>query len=51
MLKNVKIENFQSIRNLEIDLDAQIVLISGPTDNGKSAILRAIKNAVFDGID
>jgi len=50
MLKRAHVIDFQSVRDLEIDLDAKIVLLSGPSDNGKSAILRAIKNAIFDGV-
>jgi hypothetical protein len=50
MLKEAHIQNFQSIKDLKLNLDYPIVVITGPTDEGKSAILRAIKNPVFDGI-
>ena len=50
MLKSVQINNFQSVKDLFLDLDHPIVVITGPTDEGKSAILRAIKNAAFDGV-
>lgn len=50
MLKRAHVVNFQSVKDLEIDLNARIVLLSGPSDNGKSALLRAIKNAIFDGV-
>jgi len=50
MLKSAQINNFQSVKDLFLDLDHPIVVITGPTDEGKSAILRAIKNAAFDGV-
>lgn len=49
MLTRAKIQNFQSIKELDINLNSPIVMFTGATDSGKSAILRAIKNAIFDG--
>lgn len=50
MLKYVEIGNFQSLKDLKINLNYPVVAITGPTDSGKSAILRAVKNAIFDGV-
>jgi len=50
MLKRVIIKNFQSIKKAEVDMNHPVVVITGHTDEGKSAFLRAIKNAVFDGV-
>lgn len=50
MLKRALVKNFQSIKSLEIDLNHPVIVITGPTDEGKSAILRAIKNLIFDGV-
>jgi exonuclease SbcC len=43
MLESLKITNFQIHRKLEIDLDERITTIVGPSDRGKSSILRAIR--------
>jgi len=50
MLTRIRIADFQSIAKLDIDVDAAVVLLTGPSDNGKSAILRAINTAVSRGI-
>jgi exonuclease SbcC len=42
MLKNIEIKNFQSHKNTEIEFDSGINVITGPSDQGKSAILRAL---------
>lgn len=44
-LRRIRIENFQSIVHLELDIEGVTVLV-GPSDQGKSAIIRAI-TAVF----
>lgn len=43
----VKIENFQSIKDIEFDIDKYTVL-TGPSNSGKSAICRAIEGALFN---
>lgn len=50
MLTRVRIQDFQSISKLELDVGAPVVLFTGPSDNGKSAILRAINTAVARGV-
>jgi exonuclease SbcC len=42
-LKRLRIKNFQVHKNLEIKLDPFVTTIVGPSDVGKSAIIRAIK--------
>jgi len=43
MLESLELENFQCYRKFQIDLNHPIVCLLGPSDSGKSAILRAIK--------
>lgn len=43
----VKIENFQSIKDIEFSIDRYTVL-TGPSNSGKSAICRAIEGALFN---
>lgn len=43
----VKIENFQSIKDIEFEIDKYTVL-TGPSNSGKSAICRAIEGALFN---
>lgn len=43
----IKIENFQSIKNVEFEIDKYTVL-TGPSNSGKSAICRAIEGALFN---
>lgn len=43
----VKIENFQSIESAEIDINGLTVIV-GPSDRGKSAIIRALKSAFLN---
>jgi predicted ATP-dependent endonuclease of OLD family len=43
MLKEIRIKNFQSHSSLTLELDEGVNTIIGPTDRGKSAIIRAIK--------
>lgn len=44
-IKKLHIENFRSIRSLDLDLDETVVFI-GPNNAGKSAILEAIRIAL-----
>jgi len=43
MIKSIKIKNFQSHRNTELVFDKGLNVIIGPTDSGKTAIIRAFK--------
>ena len=43
MFTRLEIKNFQSHKNTTIDFDKNINSICGETDNGKSAVIRAIK--------
>ena len=42
MLNSLKITNFQSHSNTEIDFDPRLTVLVGPSNNGKTAIIRAI---------
>lgn len=44
---NVIVENFQPIAKAELELDGLTVIV-GPSDRGKSALLRAIEGALFN---
>lgn len=48
IITKVKIENFQSHENTIIDFHSGLNIITGPSDNGKSAIIRAIKWVLFN---
>ena len=48
IIAKVKIENFQSHENTIIDFHSGLNIITGPSDNGKSAIIRAIKWVLFN---
>lgn len=43
MLERLRIQNFQCHERLQVDLDPAVTTIVGPTDSGKSAILRALR--------
>ncbi|KKN88302.1 hypothetical protein LCGC14_0248640 [marine sediment metagenome] len=43
MITKIGIRNFQCHRSLTIDLDEFVTVIVGPSDSGKSAIIRAIR--------
>jgi energy-coupling factor transporter ATP-binding protein EcfA2 len=45
MIKDLKIQNFQSLKNVSIELGGFNTII-GPTDSGKSALFRVITNLV-----
>lgn len=47
-LNRLKIKNFQSLKDVEIDFSDRITTIVGKTDSGKSAILRALKSLCFN---
>lgn len=44
----VDVKDFQSIKNAHIEIPDGITVITGATNNGKSAILRAIEAALFN---
>ena len=43
MIQKIEIQNFQSHKHTVIDFDKGVNVITGESDNGKSAILRAIR--------
>lgn len=45
---HVKIKDFQSLKDVDIKLTPGITIITGPTNNGKSAVIRAIDSALFN---
>lgn len=48
----VKIKNFQSLSEANLELPDGLTIVTGATNNGKSAIVRAVEAAVFnDGVD
>lgn len=47
MLKQVSIRNYQSLRALDLLL-GRVTVITGHSDSGKSALVRAIQTAVFN---
>lgn len=47
-IEKVILENFQSHKNTTIEFDNQLNVIVGPSDSGKTAILRAIKWALYN---
>jgi|GEM_PF-5706524 len=48
MFKKIQIQNFQAHQNTIIDLTDNVNVISGPSDSGKSAIIRALKWLCFN---
>lgn len=42
MIRSVRIVNFESHRNTKLDFAPGVNVITGPSDNGKSAVLRAL---------
>jgi len=48
MLRKFLIRNFQSHRRLSLDLDPRITTLIGPSDIGKSAVLRALRWALMN---
>lgn len=47
-LKNIVLENFQSHKHTSMNFDEGLNVILGPSDSGKSAIIRAIKWALYN---
>lgn len=44
---NIRIKNFQSIEDIDIEVNG-FTCITGPTNSGKSAILRAVSSAILN---
>lgn len=42
MIKSIKIRNFQTLASLNLELSSGINVISGPSDSGKTSVIRAI---------
>jgi len=47
-IKNLQIKNFQSHKDTTLEFDEGLNIITGPTNMGKSAILRALKKVIRD---
>ena len=47
-IKKVILENFQSHKYTELEFDNSLNVIVGPSDQGKSAVIRGIKWALFN---
>lgn len=47
-IKKVILENFQSHKYTEMEFDSSLNVIVGPSDQGKSAIIRALKWALYN---
>ncbi len=47
MLENLKVQNYQSLRDVDIDL-GKFVVIVGPSGRGKSSIIRALRAVCFN---
>ena len=43
MIRHIELRNFQKWKSLVLDLDPQITVLVGPTDVGKSAVIRALR--------
>ena len=48
MIQEIKIQNFQSHKNTKIVFDKGVNIITGTTDCGKSAVIRALKWIVYN---
>ena len=44
----IKIKNFQSLAEGELELEDGLTIVTGATNNGKSAIVRAVDAAIFN---
>ena len=43
MIKRLRIKNFQKHKSIDIEFDEHVTSIVGPSDTGKSALIRALK--------
>ncbi|MGM0471698.1 MAG: AAA family ATPase [Bacillota bacterium] len=48
MLKELRIKNFQSHQDTVLELDSGLNMIAGPSDSGKSAIIRALRWVLYN---
>lgn len=48
VIERIIIEDFQCHERFEIDLDPRITVLTGPSDSGKTAVLRALSWLVFN---
>lgn len=48
MITKIKISGFQAHRNLTIELDPRVTTLTGPSDVGKSSVIRAIRWAMLN---
>lgn len=48
-IKKIYIKNYQALNDLEIELVPGINLITGNSNNGKSAVIRAVRDLIFNG--
>ncbi|MBM7623268.1 AAA family ATPase [Sporohalobacter salinus] len=48
MIEEIRIENFQSHQDTVLELDDGLNLITGPSDSGKSAIIRALRWVLYN---
>ena len=46
-IKKIILQNFQSHKYSIVELDEQLNVIVGPSDSGKSAIIRALKWVLY----
>lgn len=46
MIQSIELKNFQSHKKTKIDFDPGVNIITGPSDSGKTAVLRAINLAI-----
>lgn len=49
-MDSIKIKNYQRLEDIEIDLEYGINLISGNSNNGKSSVIRAIRDLIFNKV-
>ena len=42
MIKNIELENFRKFKNLKIDTESKIVILTGPNAIGKTSVLESI---------
>lgn len=48
MIKTIELRNFQSHKDTELTLDSGVNVIVGPSDSGKTAIIRALHKLVWN---
>lgn len=49
-MEKIKIKNYQRLEDIEIELDYGINLISGSSNNGKSSVIRAVRDLIFNKV-